>query len=232
MKATDSIVKVGKGRGFVIADGWRDGLPPLVVTAAHCVQKMPVAHLDRYLEEQTFPLLGPLFGQPRVWAMVLFYDPIGDVAVLGQPDNQTMSKQADEYEELLADCKPLVIEAAPPAKGSGFVFDLKGKCRPITYTCWNGFPAQPWVHVKGYSFTGGMSGSPVVTGGRALALVAAGSSDDDEYANTPSPSLSAAIPSRLLPSPKERKLAMKHEAMWKAEVARRFPGSTGGRSRS
>lgn len=73
-----SIIKVGEGRGFVVADLRHSELPPLVVTAAHCIPEMPPAHLARYLEEETFPLLGSLSGEPNVFAIVLFYDPIAD----------------------------------------------------------------------------------------------------------------------------------------------------------
>jgi len=56
----------------------------------------------RHLQEETYPkLLGPLGGRRTVWAQCLFADPIADIAVLGQPDNQALGKQADAYDALL-----------------------------------------------------------------------------------------------------------------------------------
>jgi hypothetical protein len=55
---TDAVVRVGKGgRGFVVADDSRR----YVVTAAHCLPRMPPAHAAAYTSERTFgKLLGPL----------------------------------------------------------------------------------------------------------------------------------------------------------------------------
>jgi hypothetical protein len=43
----------------------------------------------------------------------MFVDPIADIAVLGSPDDQALSDQADAYEELMASMVPLAITAAP-----------------------------------------------------------------------------------------------------------------------
>jgi len=49
----------------------------------------------RYVEETTYKrLLGPLGGKRTVWAECRFVDPIADIAVLGQPDNQTFFAEA------------------------------------------------------------------------------------------------------------------------------------------
>jgi hypothetical protein len=84
-----SIIRVGKGRGFVVEDaerfarfGFRGDC--LVVTAAHCLPFFPPCHSCSYLHERTYKaLLGPLGQKPTVWAECLFADPIGDIAVLG-----------------------------------------------------------------------------------------------------------------------------------------------------
>ena len=192
MKAEASLIRVGDGRGFVVADMRLEEL--FIITAAHCIPEMPPAHLGRYLHEETFPLLGPLLkGKPHVFATVLFYDPIGDVAVLGPPDGQAMYDDASAYRKLLARYKPLAI-AIPRNQGKGFVYDLKGKPQQITYRCWQGPFKAAWLHVEGYVFEGGMSGSPVLDSrGRALALV----STSGNGSNLASPCLSAAIPSRI-----------------------------------
>ena len=54
------------------------------------------------LEEQTYrELLAPLGKKPTVWATCLFVDPMADIAVLGKPDNQALSDEADAYDELV-----------------------------------------------------------------------------------------------------------------------------------
>src|ERR1035437_7130431 len=91
-EAKNAIVKVGGGRGFVV-QGERDRL---VITAGHCLPDFPTCHSSSHTEERTYKaLLGSLGEKPAVWAECLFADPIGDVAVLGPPDDQQPS---DEFE--------------------------------------------------------------------------------------------------------------------------------------
>jgi hypothetical protein len=45
----------------------------------------------------------------------LFVDPIADIAVLGEPDNQTFPERAEAYEELTEAATPLTI-AEPPSE--------------------------------------------------------------------------------------------------------------------
>ena len=58
-------------------------------------------------------MLGPLGGKRVVWAECLFADPIGDIAVLEQPGNQSLYDEAEAYDRLLAGMKPLAIGDAP-----------------------------------------------------------------------------------------------------------------------
>jgi hypothetical protein len=53
--------------------------------------------------------------QPSVWCECLFADPVADVAVLGAPDNQELSDQADAYEALVAAATPVAV-AEPPSR--------------------------------------------------------------------------------------------------------------------
>ena len=94
-QATSAVVTVGNGRGFVVS--W--GHNRLVVTAAHCLPRLPPPHGASYLEEWTYEkLLSPLGDKPAVWAECLFADPIADVSVLGSPDNQELFEEAQAYE--------------------------------------------------------------------------------------------------------------------------------------
>lgn len=98
------VVKVAEGRGFVIEHPVK--IPPsshpehstvrflkhrLVVTAAHCLPKLPPAHAAAFSSERTYKLLGSLDGSKSgVWAECLFADPVADIAVLGRPDDQAL----------------------------------------------------------------------------------------------------------------------------------------------
>jgi hypothetical protein len=141
-----------------------------------------------YLEEKTYrALLGPLDSEPTVWAECLFADPIADIAVLGQPDNQALYEQADAYDRLVESMATLVVEDAP-AQGSEMVTGFGGH-RFKTWTPGNG-PARVlsldgrWldgqVTRRGGRldfqphefFVGGMSGSPIIDAtGAAIGVV-------------------------------------------------------------
>jgi hypothetical protein len=113
MKA--AILRVGDGRGFVVKHRNYLGMEErAIITAAHCLPDLPRPHPARYIHEETYQnLLGPLRGIPTVWTACLFVDPIADVAVLGQPDNQALSDEADAYDQLLEGMETLTIADAP-----------------------------------------------------------------------------------------------------------------------
>jgi hypothetical protein len=93
------------GRGFVVeVDRNR-----YVITAGHCLPKLPPAHPFSYLSERTFPnLLGPLGKNTTIFAECLFVDPVADIAILGQPDSQVY-EQAEAYDELVDNAVALSI---------------------------------------------------------------------------------------------------------------------------
>src|SRR6516162_9140712 len=76
----DAILKVGDGRGFVVALHHHvNGEERVIITAAHCLPKVPPPHPARYLQECTYGrLLGPLGGKRTVWAECLFADVMAD----------------------------------------------------------------------------------------------------------------------------------------------------------
>jgi hypothetical protein len=80
-KALRAVVRVGEGRGFVVAGKHRG--EHLVITAGHCIESLPPCHTGSSLEQRTRKLLGPLDAEPTVWAECLFVDLIADLAVLG-----------------------------------------------------------------------------------------------------------------------------------------------------
>jgi hypothetical protein len=142
------VVKVGGGRGFIIEQRIRVKVPPVklpkyagpglpkrqflrkrrvVVTAAHCLPKLRPANAASSLAERTHEkLLGTLDQtKAEVSAECLFVDPIADIAVLGCPDEQQRSDEADAYHELIDNLPALRIGGA--RSGRGWVLSLGGQ---------------------------------------------------------------------------------------------------------
>ncbi len=108
---TRSVVNVGygrsNGRGFVVATKRSERL---VITAAHCLPKLPPAHGASYTEERIYAeILGPLGQKRTVWAECVFADPIADLAVLRALDDPDFAEKADGYEHLVDAAVPLPI---------------------------------------------------------------------------------------------------------------------------
>jgi hypothetical protein len=192
---TPAVVKVGAGgRGFIVETEQGDRI---VITAAHCVaaddRQLPRAHPWSYLHERTYQrVLGPLGkAKPTVWAECLFADPLADIAVLGSPDSQELSDQAEAYEALTS-VAPFAVGAAPkqgvkrienpfkstkfpssfevrtPGKCAALVLSLAGEWIECTVT-----RRGPWLAIDQESIVkGGMSGSPIVSrAGLAIGLI-------------------------------------------------------------
>jgi hypothetical protein len=181
-----AVLRVGDGRGFVVERRVDLGVEPIIITAAHCLPRLPppyehllalpAPHLARYLGEETYErLLGPSGAEPTVWATCLFVDPIADIAVLGQPDNQALSRQADAYDRLVKAMEPMAVADAPaqgvelvPGGAAARVLSLGGEWiegRVLRRGGWLKF--QPPE-----TFVSGMSGSPIInTAGAAIGVV-------------------------------------------------------------
>lgn len=96
-RANASVIAVGDSHGFVV-EGPRNNR--IVITAEHCLPFFPPSHAAMGLEKRTYQnLLAPLGGERSLWAECLFADPIGDMAVLGSPDDQALWKKAEAYHE-------------------------------------------------------------------------------------------------------------------------------------
>ena len=118
---TKSLVRVGDGRGFVVEEKRGLCLYPkrFVVTAVHCLPRIPKPPgRQESLWEETLPdVLGRLGrARPRIWAECLFIDQVGDIAVLGSPDNQEPGEQAMAHEELVEQAT-LLIHRCPSRLG-------------------------------------------------------------------------------------------------------------------
>lgn len=192
------VVKVGEGRGFIIKNyndhgprptslprkyGWCRFLENnLIVTAAHCLPKLPPAHAASFTEERTYPLLGTLDGSIKdVFGECLFVDPIADIAVLGEPSKQEPFYRAEDYQELIADRPTLPFAKA--RSGRGWVLSLEGHwVRTKLDVCGGSLSIGPTKS--------GMSGSPILNdAGRAVGVVVVSGQQ---------PLLSRALPGWLL----------------------------------
>ena len=186
------MVRVGKGgRGFIIAAGLRR----FVITAAHCLPRLPPANVGAYGAERTFRrLLGPLSARRRtVWVECAFVDPVADIAVLSEPDDQELF---DEYEAYVALTKPVepfaigvlnfvqerrqlsnghTICLPPRAKASGQMISLDRRWFACEVKSTGGRFA--WVDKPDTPIEGGMSGSPILgADGAAIGVVCASNS--------------------------------------------------------
>jgi hypothetical protein len=207
MELRKAVVRVGDGRGFVVERrNYLGDEERVIITAAHCLPRLPpyehllalpTPHPARYLDEETYQrLLGPLGAEPAVWATCLFVDPVADIAVLGQPDNQALFDQADAYDQLVEDAEPMRVADAPAQgvetiKGGvirmgGVDYDVgpqerltagKGPARVLSLDGrWLEGQVERWHGVLAFkpeeTFVGGMSGSPIIDGtGAAIGVV-------------------------------------------------------------
>jgi Trypsin-like peptidase domain len=170
-----SVLRVGEGRGFVVSFRVKHGqkeryckIPQRdIVTAAHCLPKLPPPDASSYLQERTYQnLVGVLGAESNVWAECLYVDPVADIAVLGCPDDQALYEQADAYLNLVKSVKPFVI--GEPETGNGWLLSLGQPYRwlptPLDYPTIGCLLTGPTL--------AGMSGSPILNHeGRAVAVV-------------------------------------------------------------
>jgi hypothetical protein len=182
--ARRAVLVVGYGRSFVVEPDANERR--IIITAAHCIENallangtrgFPRAHLGRYQAECTYKaLLAPIGSRSSVWAECIFVDPVADIAVLGQPDNEDLSDKADAYDELVESMVALAVADAPaqgrervkagnqwiecptPGKGPARVLSLEGrwlKGQMVRHGIWLSFEPDRFV-------VGGMSGSPII----------------------------------------------------------------------
>jgi hypothetical protein len=195
--AKRAIITVGTGRGFVVSDE-REGSTwdRLVLTAAHCLPFFPPCASISYTEERTYKmLLGPVGDEPTVCAECLFVDPIGDLAVLGSPDNQVLPNEADMYEALTKAAVPLLMADAPK-DGQAWLLSLYGRW----FRCNTQHSGGPlWLLNAEENIAPGMSGSPIVADdGSAIGIVCV--EVEGRRESGPNPRLAYNLPIWLCPN--------------------------------
>jgi hypothetical protein len=132
----------------------------------------------------------------------LFFDPVSDLAILGEPDNQELGEENDAYTRLVEGRKPFTIAA--PETGEGYMLALDG-------VSWQPTPLIVHENIWGTGLStgatlGGQSGSPIVDStGRAVAVVSIGSEQVDLSSGSrtnmdtgPQPILKFQLPSWVL----------------------------------
>src|SRR5262245_9281897 len=213
--AKRAVIAVGDGRGFVV-EGRGEKL--CVITAAHCLPHLPPPDPASNLEEVTYPnLLGRIGESPSVWAECLFADPVADIAVLGEPDAQSLYEQNEAYCGLMPD-EPLSIGNTPQEykpilikTSEGGLVEAKSHHESLTTEAWvlsldgrwfacevEHQPDGPlWIKNAAEPIVGGMSGSPIMSkAGAAIGVVC--NSRQTGHEGGPNPRLAAHLPGWML----------------------------------
>jgi len=179
----------------------------VVITAAHCLPRFPPCASILHDAERIYEaLLGPIGQDPTASAECLFLDPIGDIAVLGPPDDQTLYNEWEAYTALMEAADPLPIADAPMS-GPAWLLSLGGQW----FRCnvqHNG--GALWISDASERIVGGMSGSPILaedgsaigalcTGSCTVELIAEAVADEGQTESGPNPRLVYHLPSRFLP---------------------------------
>jgi hypothetical protein len=188
-KWLQSVIKVGDGRGFVMAD---DQENLVVVTTAHCLPHLPEAHPGSARWERTYEqLLGRLGDEPSIAAEVLFVDPVADIAILGPPDNEELWEQAEAYSSLVEFAAPMPMAKLefvrktytfrddqtslgfPEAEADAWLLGLDGEWFSCRVSCLRAPRSIGGIGISDAAtpIVGGMSGSPVMVQGGVIGIV-------------------------------------------------------------
>jgi hypothetical protein len=178
-----AVFQVGDGRGFKVGH--------FVITAAHCIPNLPPCGHMTHTSKRTYKLLGPLGIKDIIWVELLFADQIGDLAILGQPGNQELIKEAEAYDRLLEGTPGFAIANIKPNKQiSARVLSLGGQWISCSISHYGGS-----LRLEGAAIEGGMSGSPIISrAGKAVGVVCSSSETDGVQATSINVRLTRGLP--------------------------------------
>lgn len=196
---TSAIVRVGDGRGFVVAGKQSC----FVITARHCLRDFPLSPPGwDSMTNTCADLLGPLRAARTVAARCVFADPISDLAILGPPCQGPSPEGYKRFVELTQHVLPFSI-GAPQTKYFP-CFALSNEQH------WFGARAQVevtedgsavWLFRPMAEITAEMVGSPILgADGSAVGLMSSNlfSNFDLEDEGAPNPLLTAHFPAWFL----------------------------------
>jgi hypothetical protein len=135
-----------------------------VITAAHCLPSFPPCASISDIKERTYEgLISELGGKPTIWTECLFVDPVADIAVLGPPDEQALSKEREAYDMFVNSLVPLPI-ADVPEGAPAWVLSLDNQWNECIVRHYSTGPKKGalWIFDARAGIRGGMSGSPII----------------------------------------------------------------------
>lgn len=173
--ALKAVVKVGDGRGFIIETliwnylAKRYGKERFILTAGHCLPKLPPAHVRSFVHEKTYPLIGRLnLDELPIMTECLFVNPVADIAILGKPDGQVSEEYSDHserFDELVYNSP--FFRIGQKGHATGWILSLDGYWKKGKIEFYD-----PYFSFTGPEIIGGMSGSPVLNNdGHAIGLI-------------------------------------------------------------
>jgi hypothetical protein len=162
-------------------------------TAAHCLPELPPVHPASCTSERTYRIVGPLGGEPSVFAECLFVNPVADLAVLGPPDGHNVDVEWDEFIEQHRSLGVSFWRNELPTRA--WLLSLDGEWNPcLVRHSVNG--GGLWITEAKDGIRGGMSGSPILADeGKVLGLVSVSRGSTEFHTEGgPNPSLRNNLP--------------------------------------
>lgn len=195
-----AVVRVGKGRGFLVDSGSRT----LIITAAHCLPRIPEAYSASDVQMRCYPSLVSQVGSSEsLPAECIFADPTADIAVLCSPDRGGID---EDFGSLFKNAVTFKIEQSLAEARAEEVIDavllsLEGQWTSCKVRCVEQGPL--WIEKATDGIWGGMSGSPIVDlSGSAIGVVCTGRSavegEESMLEGGPNPHLAVDLPARIL----------------------------------
>ena len=165
----------------------------IIVTAAHCINsKYDGSMIQRYFIHNIDTVSGKLKAMP------LAVEALSDVAILGAPDNQELSNEAEEFEEFCSAIKPVPIclqEFILEQEFRIHIYTHESKWITGTASLFKARSPNLWV-TPDEQVPGGTSGGPIVNdAGELVAIVSMfGENIDERQHEGPSPRPHLALP--------------------------------------